>query len=45
MQAKVVHDKPSTINPATGQVIHSYESTDIKQISHMVSNSMPGFEW
>jgi hypothetical protein len=31
MQAKVVHDKLSTINPATGQVIHSYVSTDINK--------------
>jgi aldehyde dehydrogenase len=43
MQAKVVHDKISTINPATGQVIHSYEITDLEQISDIVSNARVAF--
>ena len=43
MQARVVHDKISTINPATGQIIHSYETTDIEQISRIVSNARTAF--
>ena len=44
MQARVVHDKISTINPATGQIIQSYEGTDIEQISYIVSNARTAFE-
>jgi acyl-CoA reductase-like NAD-dependent aldehyde dehydrogenase len=43
MQARVIHDKISTINPATGQIIHSYETTDIEQISRIVGNARTAF--
>jgi succinate-semialdehyde dehydrogenase / glutarate-semialdehyde dehydrogenase len=43
MQARVVHDEISTINPAIGQIIHSYETTDIEQISCIVSNARTAF--
>lgn len=44
MQARVLHDKISTINPATGQVIRSYDSTDTQQISQIVSDARTAFE-
>ena len=44
MQARVVYDKISTINPATGQVIRSYDSTDTQQISQIVSDARTAFE-
>jgi succinate-semialdehyde dehydrogenase / glutarate-semialdehyde dehydrogenase len=43
MQARVIHDKISTINPATGQIIHSYETTDIEKISRTVDNARTAF--
>ena len=43
MQARVIHDKISTINPATGQIIHSYETTDIDKISRIVDNARTAF--
>lgn len=44
MQARVLHDKISTVNPATGQVIRSYDSTDTQQISQIVSDARTAFE-
>ena len=43
MQARIVHDKISTINPATGQIIKSYETTEIEQISRIVNNARTAF--
>jgi acyl-CoA reductase-like NAD-dependent aldehyde dehydrogenase len=43
MQARVVHDRISTINPATGQIIKSYETTEIEQISRIVNNARTAF--
>lgn len=45
MQVGVIHDQISTINPATGKVIASYNTTDIEQISQIVNNATRiGFE-
>jgi succinyl-CoA reductase len=45
MQVDVIHDQISTINPATGKVIASYNTTDIEQISQIVNNARRiGFE-
>jgi acyl-CoA reductase-like NAD-dependent aldehyde dehydrogenase len=46
MQVGVIHhDQISTINPATGKVITSYNITDIEQISQIVNNARRiGFE-
>lgn len=44
MQTRVLHDKISTINPATGQVIRSYDTTDTRQISQMVGNARVALE-
>jgi succinate-semialdehyde dehydrogenase/glutarate-semialdehyde dehydrogenase len=44
MQTKAVHDKISTINPATGQVIRSYDIAESQQISQVVSNGRAAFE-
>jgi succinyl-CoA reductase len=45
MQVDVIHDQISTINPATGKVIASYNTTDIEQISQIVNNATRiGFE-
>jgi acyl-CoA reductase-like NAD-dependent aldehyde dehydrogenase len=43
MQARIIHDKISTINPATGQIIHSYETTDMEQIPLIVGNARTAF--
>jgi acyl-CoA reductase-like NAD-dependent aldehyde dehydrogenase len=39
MQARVVHEKISTINPATGQIIHSYKTTDMEEIPSIVNDT------
>lgn len=44
MQTGVLHDKISTVNPATGQVIRSYDTTDTRQISQIVGNARVALE-
>ena len=44
MQINVIQDKISTINPATGKVIASYNMTQIEQISQIVNNAKTAFE-
>jgi succinate-semialdehyde dehydrogenase / glutarate-semialdehyde dehydrogenase len=45
MQVGVARNKMSTINPATGKVISSYDITDSEQISRIVESARPiGFE-
>jgi aldehyde dehydrogenase len=39
MQVGVTHDHISTINPATGKIIGSYNITDTEQISRIVNNA------
>ena len=43
MQARVVHEKISTINPATGQIIHSYKPTDTDEIPSIVNDARTAF--
>src|SRR5690242_12016926 len=44
MQVGVIHDQISTINPATGKVIASYNITEDEQIFQIVSNARKCFE-
>ena len=39
-----MQDKISTINPANGQIIRSYECTDLEQIPRIVANARIAFE-
>lgn len=44
MQVGVIHDQISTINPATGKVITSYNITETEQILQIVNNARSAFE-
>jgi acyl-CoA reductase-like NAD-dependent aldehyde dehydrogenase len=45
MQVGITHNQISTINPATGKVISSYNITDTEQISRIVNSARRiGFE-
>ena len=44
MQSKAVQDdRISTINPATGEIIESYEIADMEQITSTVSNARTAY--
>jgi acyl-CoA reductase-like NAD-dependent aldehyde dehydrogenase len=44
MQVNVVQNKISTINPATGKVVASYNMTQNEQISQIINNARTAFE-
>ena len=44
MQTTISHDKITTINPATGKAISSYDLTSTQQISQIVADARSAFE-
>jgi acyl-CoA reductase-like NAD-dependent aldehyde dehydrogenase len=44
MQTTISHDKITTINPATGRAISSYDLTSTQQISQIVADARSAFE-
>jgi acyl-CoA reductase-like NAD-dependent aldehyde dehydrogenase len=44
MQTTINHDKITTINPATGKAISSYDQTSTQQISQIVADARTAFE-
>jgi acyl-CoA reductase-like NAD-dependent aldehyde dehydrogenase len=44
MQTTVSHDKITTINPATGNAISSYDLTSTQQISQIFADARSAFE-